>query len=128
MPQKKRWITGVCLMLGALCLLLPALAAQGGSLEAFGQVIPLDARQLDLGAYQAADLDALMRVLDQLPNLEQVDMYETDLSPLTWTGWPPATRGFFGWTIHIHEHTIRTDATAFHPAQQPLAPAQQPGL
>ena len=114
MPQKKRWITGVCLMLGALCLLSPALAAQGGSLEAFGQVIPLDARQLDLGAYQAADLDALMRVLDQLPNLEQVDMYETDLSPADMDRLAARYPGiFFGWTIHIHEHTIRTDATAF---------------
>lgn len=60
------------------------------------------------------DLDALIARLNTLPNVKQVNMYESDLSPAQMEvlsqRFPRIT---FGWTLHIGDHTLRTDATVF---------------
>ena len=60
------------------------------------------------------DLDTLIQKLDQLPALRQVDMYDWELTATQMdtlsARYPNIT---FGWTLHIGDHTLRTDATAF---------------
>ncbi len=123
MLRQKRHLIASCLLAALMVILLPALAGQGDSLEAFGQRISLHAEYIDLGAYQADDLDALMAALDQLPQLTRVDMFETRVTPQTMdtlaARYPDI---FFGWTIRIKEHTLRTDATAFSTLHNNRAP------
>ena len=101
-----------CLL--AMLLALPALAAGGETIQAYGQEISLAADYIDLGQHPAENLNGLTQLLDQLPALKRVDMFETQLTAadmdMLATRYPDI---FFGWTIRIKEHTIRTDATAF---------------
>ncbi len=114
MTQRRRQLVTGCLLAAFLILIFPAPAALSESLEAFGQRIDLSAEFLDLGAQQAEDLGALTAVLDRLPALKRVDMFETRLTAkdmeMLSARYPDI---FFGWTIRIKEHVIRTDATAF---------------
>jgi hypothetical protein len=111
LTRKNRLITS-CLLV--LMLLLSALPAQGESITAYGQQIDLNAEYIDLGAHRADDLSALMHTLDQLPKLKRVDMFETKITAkgmdMLAERYPNI---FFGWTIRIKDHVIRTDATAF---------------
>lgn len=84
------------------------------ALEAFGQSIDSRQQTLDLGAFTVADMGALTAVLDCLPALTRVDMFESRVTAEDMAMLSARYPGiFFGWTIQIREHTIRTDATAF---------------
>lgn len=78
--------------------------------------VSVDAAYVDLGEQQVTQWDEFMAFLDQMPQLEQVDMFATpvearDIQRLT-NAFPDVR---FGWTISIGKgaHLIRTDATAF---------------
>ncbi len=113
-------------LIALLALSFSALAG-GEGIAAFGQVIDPGAEQIDLGAYQVQSMEELTRALDQLPALKQVDMFESRVSAEEMDyladRYPEI---FFGWTIRIKEHTIRTDQTAFstlHNNRSPSTPA-----
>lgn len=73
-----------------------------------------DETTLTLESDQFTDVDTLIQELDQQPALRQVDMYDAELSAaqmdILSTRYPNIS---FGWTLHIGDHTLRTDATAF---------------
>jgi Leucine-rich repeat (LRR) protein len=69
---------------------------------------------IDLGRKRITNVAEFMDFLDCFPNLQKVDMYNSwikrkDLEAL-YVCYPNIR---FGWTLHIYEHTVRTDVTAF---------------
>lgn len=85
--------------------------------EAFGRRFSTGDRTLDLGdAVTDSDVDELMRLLDRMHALEEIDMYESTLSQESmdrlFDRYPNV---FFGWTFTMcnGRYKLRTDATAF---------------
>lgn len=105
--------TAVMLMCLLLCL---PFSAFGEALDAFGLRADRSAEALDFDAagIQVTDAQALAALIDQLPHLTEVRMYDSKLSreDMEWLfdAYPDV---FFGWTIRFSIHTVRTDATAF---------------
>ncbi len=109
--------------LALLAALLTALCAcafgeeQPKTAEAFGLTIDLTEEILDfdregVDVTDAAELSAL---IERMPRLREVRMFNStmaqeDMEKLFDTYYPDI---FFGFTIHISVHTIRTDQTAF---------------
>ena len=99
-----------------LLLLWPVLAGADVAYE--GMSWPEDAEYIDLGDFVVTDFDAFMDVLDRLPNLKQVDMWQNRMTreqcSLLASRYPDMK---WGWTMVIkgwdHEHLIRTDYTAW---------------
>lgn len=99
----------VCLLAyGALA------AAQGEMITACGITVPADATKIDFGDVRVTDVDALTQMLDLMPQLEVVDMYQSRLEKtdmdMLFTRYPQIT---FGWTYKVGDHEVRTDITAF---------------
>jgi len=95
-----------------LCALFSAAAAESVS---FGNMtVDSNAKYIDFGETQVTDMEGLVAFLDQLPQLEKVDMYESrlkdDQMEMLFERYPDI---FFGWTFKIAEHVLRTDMTAF---------------
>lgn len=109
-------------LLLAVILLLP-FTAQAASLEALAQALPENAELWDLGSTQVTDYEALMALIESRPTLKEVHLFDNrvplaQMEALT-TRFPHI---FFGFTIRIHEHTIRTDQTAFSTLHNNRAP------
>lgn len=104
-----------------LCLLLCAVPALGAEQPTI-LVVP-GSTVLDLGSTQVSDWDALKALIDQTPGLKEVHLYENEVPPeqmeALFTGYPDI---FFGFTIRIAEHVIRTDQTAFSTLHNNRAP------
>ena len=98
-------------LLLALCLTSCACAQ---SLEFMGTTFDRDAPAIDFGETSVTDIDALIALIEQMPNLAQVDMYASQLSTADmdrlFDGYPQI---FFGWTLNMKGHVVRTDATSF---------------
>ena len=109
--MKNRWLWLVLLL-----LLCPVLAGADVSYE--GKSWPENAEYIDLGDVIVKDFDAFTAVLDRMPNLKQVDMWQNRMSKeqcdMLAARYPDMK---WGWTMVIqnwdHEHLVRTDATAF---------------
>ena len=107
------WILALLTVL----MLTPALA----DTVSYQGLVTVDANAVyvDFGQVQVKDLKTLEAFLDQLPNLQKCDMFETVMDP----AWAEELykRYFnieFGWTFHIEcsnkpTHVIRTDMTVF---------------
>ena len=76
--------------------------------------VAADAERIDLGKLKVENFDAFERFLDALPDVRQVDMYETHMfngkAKRLSERYPQIE---FGWTIYVGDHTVRTDQTAF---------------
>ena len=102
-----------------VCVLCLAGAALAEDMVYFGDyAVPADATAIDLGDVKVKDFAAFEAFLDQLPNLQRVDMFATEVKKDRINELAeryPNIR--FGWTMVIattdHRHYIRTDATAF---------------
>ena len=110
-------------LLLALCLTSCACAQ---SLEFMGTTFDRDAPAIDFGETSVTDIDALIALIEQMPNLAQVDMYASQLSTADmdrlFDGYPQI---FFGWTLNMKGHVVRTDATSFSTlGKQPLLSKQ----
>ena len=106
-----------------LCALLCAQAASADTVSYSDRVqADRSVSYVNFGATQVTDLQRLEAFLDELPNLAEVEMYETSMS----AAWAkelseryPNVR--FGWTFRIpctkngadFTHVVRTDATSF---------------
>lgn len=101
-----------CVML----LLALSPAAHGETIDAFGMCFHIDTATIDFDAAQIQITDAqeLAQLIEQLPNLTEVRLFDSSLSPedMLWLfdSYPDV---FFGFTITFDIHTIRTDDTAF---------------
>ncbi len=98
-----------CLLLA--CFAMPA-AAQ--TLEFAGLTFDRSATAIDFGDTPVTDVEGLKALLDQMPALERVDMYQSRLTigemDALFDGYPQI---FFGWTLNMKGHVVRTDATSF---------------
>ena len=99
-----------------LCLLAcgTLAAAQGETITACGITVPADATGIDFGDVRVTDIPALTQMLDQMPQLQVVDMYQSRLEKtdmdMLFNRYPQIT---FGWTYKVGDHEVRTDITAF---------------
>ena len=104
----------IVVFLAAFFLLLPLGAWAEGTITACGITVDAGATVIDFGSVRVKDVDALVAMLDQMPQLERVDMYESRLSKtemdMLFTRYPQIT---FGWTYYVGDHLVRTDITAF---------------
>jgi len=99
----------VCLLL----LLLNGVAA-AQTLSFGGVTADTKDTVIDFGTYPVEDINGLCAFLDQMPALETVNMYESRLTDeameLLFTRYPHI---FFGWTLTIGDHSVRTDTQVF---------------
>ena len=86
------------------------LSFQGVSISPETEILDFDAQGV-----QVTDVKALAEVLDKLPDLKEVHLFDSDLSndDMGWLFDRYYPRVFFGFTIKIGPHVIRTDQTAF---------------
>ncbi len=110
-------MTKRCLLSLLLVLLLTVSAsALADTATAYGVDFDTEATELDLDAAGVVvkDITELVALIDQMPNLKTVNMYGSELTraqmDTLFDGYPDI---FFGWTLKLYTHTIRTDATAF---------------
>ncbi len=81
-----------------------------------GITVMSDAETIDFGEVAVSDeqVEELAENLALMPNLKQVDMYESVLSrestEMLFDTFPDI---FFGWTIYMDDYVVRTDVTAF---------------
>jgi len=126
--MKKMWIFALALC-AALLMMTAALGEQATLTVQSGTfTAPLDTKEIDLGEVSIKDTDeeyaALEAFLSQLPELQHVDMFATDIPQNRLEALAKKFPGIeFGWTIYIPcrnelrpdrgPHRIRTDQTAF---------------
>lgn len=111
--RMKRFATA--LLLAVLLALFGAAQAESAqTITACGITVPADATAIDFGDVLVTDVPALVAMLDQMPQLKTVDMYESSLSKadmdMLFDRYPQIT---FGWTFKVGDHVVRTDITAF---------------
>ena len=105
--------TAVLLWCVLLCVTFSSL---GETLDAFGMTVEptIEVLDFDQAGIQVTDAQALAALIDQLPALTEVRMYESKMSredmERLFDAYPEV---FFGWTVRFATHTVRTDATAF---------------
>lgn len=108
--MKKR----ICALVLALCACLFGASALGETIEFNGATADETTTYIDFGKRRVKDVDALIAFLDQLPAVTRVDMYASKLSrenmDRIYERYPDI---FFGMTLEIGDHTVRTDITAF---------------
>ena len=94
-----------------LCL---ASCACAQTLEFMGMTFDSAQTSIDFGDAAITDIEGLRALIDQMPDLAQVDMYASALSTedmdALFDGYPQI---FFGWTLNMKGHIVRTDATSF---------------
>ena len=110
----------LCAVSLLLLLALPAMAeteTPATEVTYGGLTVSSDSTYVDLGDIVVKDYDQLCEFLDQLPQLEQFDMFSTLIQrtniEMLAERYPNVK---FGWTMYIpceRPHKIRTDATAF---------------
>lgn len=110
----KKWML---IMLALLLLaILPAMAG-ADTVTAFGKTFDTSLEVLDLDAEGLVfrdDIRELRALLDKMPALKEVWMYNSKLSrELTDELFDSYPDIFFGWTLKLYTHTVRTDQTAF---------------
>ena len=102
----------------ALCLALACAAAEPVTM--FGIMVDTQDTAIDFGSTKVKDVYALIELIEAMPNLEKVDLYESRLSnddmDRLFDGYPQIE---FGFTVRVGNHTLRTDATAFSTLHNP---------
>ena len=111
--MRKRLTALLTALMCAACL---ACAAAEGP-DIIGMALDPTAEVLDLDAagIQITDPKELAEVLDQMPELKEVRMFDSPMATedMEWLFDRYYPRIFFGFTLHIDPHVIRTDQTAF---------------
>lgn len=99
-----------------VCLLLLPSLAFAGTVDVLGLSVDESISVLDFDQLQipVTDAQALSESIDRLPNLTEVLLYENELprEDMEWL-FDRYPHIFFGFTLRIASHVIRTDATAF---------------
>lgn len=106
------------LLLLALCL--TAVCAAAEPITMCGITVDTQDTAIDFGSTKVWDVDALIGLIEAMPNLQKVDLYESRLSnddmDRLFDGYPQIE---FGFTVRVGNHTLRTDATAFSTLHSP---------
>lgn len=104
------------ILLLCLALLMPSVCVRAEETDAFGMRIDPAAEILDFDAagVDVTDAKALAGLLDRMPNVKEVRMYDSSMAQedmeTLFDAYPDV---FFGFTLHLATHVIRTDVTAF---------------
>ncbi len=99
-----------CFLLTLILLCCPLFFAAAPAEEAED---PAAVTYLDLGT-KNRKLSEVMKLLDQYPNLQKVDMFGTPVGYKNVEQLEQRYPGVeFGWTLRIGDHLVRTDVTAF---------------
>lgn len=97
----------------ALCCLM-GITAQAETFDAYGQTLNTEDTVLDLGKTKVTDFDELRQVINRMPNLTHVNMFNTrmerDIMAALTEEYPHI---LFGWTMRLGPYRVRTDQTAF---------------
>ena len=108
----KRIAAAVLLLM--LVFACPALAQREEMITACGITVPADAEVIDFGDVRVTDVQELTGMIDRMPQLRTVDMYQSKLEKtdmdMLFNRYPQIT---FGWTFMVGDHEVRTDITAF---------------
>ena len=111
------------IVLVALLSLSALPSAYAENIHFMGQDYALDTTVIDFGQTQVTDIAGLKALVAGLPSLREVHLFENKLSREAmkdlFDSFPDV---FFGFTIRIAEHTIRTDQTAFSTLHNNRAP------
>ena len=105
---------------GLACLLLAGMLCFAGacaeSVELFGMRVEKNAEILDFDAagIDVTDAKWLAEALDGMPQVKEVRMFDSTMAQkdMEWL-FDRYPEIFFGFTLHLAVHTIRTDVTAF---------------
>ena len=104
----------IAMLILSLAVLFCMGAAQAEEITGCGITVDKDATYIDFGNVRVTNVDALVELIDQMPNLTQVDMYKSSLkrsaTDKLFDRYPNIT---FGWTFWVGDHKLRTDQTAF---------------
>lgn len=104
------------LLLLLMLLLALCSAASAEKFTAFDQKLDTEkTTYIDFGNREKFNVAKLKsEVLDRLPNLTRVDMYKAKLSIKQMSDlFDSYPNIFFGWTVPVGDHIVRTDITAF---------------
>lgn len=97
-----------------LVLLMLMACAEAETVTFSGVAIDTHAELIDFGKAKVTDVDGLCALIEKMPNLKEVRMYHSRLSEeemdRLFYGYPNV---FFGWTLRVGDHDVRTDQTAF---------------
>ena len=97
-----------------LALLLFAVPTAGEPVSFAGLTADTEDTCIDFGSIQVEDVEGLRAFLDRMPRLERVNMYASRLTEAQmgelFDSYPQI---FFGWTLWVGDHKVRTDVTAF---------------
>ena len=101
---------GLLIGLMVLALALTAVFPAGAEEEKTTEILDLDAAGI-----RVTDVKALAEEIDGLPGLKEVLLYDSELetADMEWLFDRYYPDIFFGFTLHIGPHEIRTDRTAF---------------
>lgn len=104
------------LIIALIVILFIPVLALGETVTAYGKEFDTSAEIVDLDALgiKTEDIRPLLELIEKMPNLKEVDMYNSRLTQkqmdTLFDGYPEI---FFGWSFKIGPHKIRTDMTAF---------------
>ena len=99
-------------LLTALLLLAPLALAEPVSFA--GLTADTQDTAIDFGSIRVEDVEGLKAFLNQMPCLERVDMYASNLTEAQMSDlFDSYPQIFFGWTLRVGDHKVRTDVTAF---------------
>lgn len=90
--------------------------ASAEQITVLGLTVPTDSAVLDFdcAGISVTDADALACVLDTMPSVTEVRMFDSEMAvPDMEKLFDAYPQVFFGFTLHLQVHHIRTDATAF---------------
>jgi len=97
-----------------LMLVMLAACACAETVTFSGTEIDLGAEMIDFGKNKVTDVDGLCALIERMPNLREVRMYRSKLSEEEMDRLFYGYRHvFFGWTLRVGDHDVRTDQTAF---------------
>ncbi len=105
-----------CLAVLLLCACLLPCAACAGTVSVLGLTVDESAEVLDFdqAGIDVSDADGLAEAIGRLPALKEVRMFDSTLPQEQMIRlYEQFPQIFFGFTLHISVHTVRTDATAF---------------
>ena len=111
----RKALAGIACLMALLCLTGGSLAAEEPDIIG----MPLDPKaeilDLDSAGIQITDRQELAEVIDRMPNLKEVRMFDSGMTTedQEWLFDRYYPRVFFGFTVKIGPHVIRTDQTAF---------------
>lgn len=101
-------------LLAAFVLLCMPVCVLAEPITGCGITVEREAESIDFGRVRVEDAEALCALVDQMPNLKRVDMYQSSLPvdslEMLYEKYPHIQ---WGWTFPVGDHRVRTDATAF---------------